>query len=256
MSSYAITHLFHRRIPIMKLMYYLTKELSPGRNYVWVKWMDFFSRVVSTSGYLSWPTKITALELLGACLSHETDCGVEIMFRCWKEALSLRRFPPAGVAPLPMQPYVGVIFVASLMVFGDDVEAMSIEELQRIDGNFERGVYDYAGNIRQLGCRNVMELQALLVTRKISSQAGGNQDPLFYTERLYDFFKSKLEIYTIDHSFELRMIAFSACLLIIEQLTGIDPYLLLRNVFAIAMKALMFSARYLSSVAKTKSSAS
>jgi ankyrin repeat protein len=222
-----------QHIPIEELIEHLQVTYSD-------KWLDFILQVFTKSTAFTRQDKIIALELIGASKIISETYDPKSALNCWREAMTLRFFPTDG-EPLPKTPAVSVVSAASSVAFGSAVEVATMEELDLLQEDFEQHhpVFDNGGDDVSYLLKGIrMNIQALLVTRRISSQADLKQPYWLYLRGLLylaDRYDNLLE-----PLHECKMLT-NVYLLILEQLNGFDPKLLSRptfNVFTTAIDLL------------------
>jgi hypothetical protein len=174
----AIDQLFFCRMPIMELIEHLTHLSFDIFSSMWEKseWFDMLAKVVIKSTLLSRTDKIIVLELMGASSFCNTSGKTPLMFRCWRDAMSLRYLPTDGEPLLPKillastSTSTSSTSVASSIVFGSDLEVNSMEELNLLEENSKFNIYLFDREERKR-IRELLQRQSLLVIRRITSQA-------------------------------------------------------------------------------------
>ena len=216
--SIAIQQLSHQ-IPIVELIGYLASALQDTcLKYLNSSWLKFIAQAFKDSTSSIEKDKIiTALELIGAILMHfNSDRAKPMLFglKCWKVAMTLRYCPEDGQPLLPKIPDVSVSSEASSLIYGSAIEVMSLEELDILQENFENGVEQFS--------RQCIKIQALLVLRRITTQANLQYPHRLYLESL-GYFADFYHRYSEIGNYKLII---NVNLLLMEQLNGFDPKLL------------------------------
>nr|CAH0106529.1 unnamed protein product [Daphnia galeata] len=190
--SIAINQLSHP-IPIVELIGYLASALQDTcLKYLNSSWLKFIAQIDQTMLF-----------------------GLE----CWKVAMTLRYCPEDGQPLLPKIPDVSVSSEASSLIYGSAIEVMSLEELDILQENFENGVEQFS--------RQCIKIQALLVLRRITTQANLEYPHRLYLESLQYF----ADFYQCSFSPYNYKLIINVYLLLMEQLNGFDPKLLPRKSF-------------------------
>ena len=216
------------QIPITELIDYLIKDINNSDH-----WLPFLAQVFIKSTSFTREDRIIALELIGASLMMNLTIfryvGLcRIGLQCWREAMILRSNPYA----LPKIPATSVLSDASSVVFESANEVMEIEELNLLQEELNRNYrpLDQFGLLHPYNKR--MQLQALLVIRRISTQA--THPNWLYLESLlrfgtdvlaYRIWGEYLEPQNVALNVENRIL-INTCYLILEKLNGFDPQMI------------------------------
>jgi hypothetical protein len=119
------------------------------------------------------------------------------------------------------------VSAASSVVFGSATEVATMEELDLLQEDVEHN-FESFDHVFPLSCVKRMKIQALLVTRRISNQAGLEHPYLLYLTGLCNF----ADVFEREEtSLRERKTLINIYLLILEQLNGFDPTLLPRKTF-------------------------
>ncbi|XP_046649292.1 uncharacterized protein LOC124340729 [Daphnia pulicaria] len=237
-------------VPILDVMDHLINDHCS------VAWLDLVAHVFSSSTTLTRETKIIALELIGAYLIMDDTyltyyrpfsvSAAKIGLQYWRRAMSFRLFPRDGEPPLPKRPHVAVATEASVAVFGSLVEVTTMQELDVLREEIQRGFYTlqhHDGQERPLTM--LLHGHALLVARRIGKQHYADGPYALYLRYLMGFPPIHYDWYLCYGDFdEDNHLVLSICVLILQQVNGYDP----RNISALSFKMLSRTLRLMSSV--------
>jgi hypothetical protein len=157
--------------------------------------------------------------------THEAEFCGNYGLECWREAMTLRYFPTDGGDPIPKLPDVHVPSVLSSVIFGSAVEVATIEELDLLQQDFKLNhlnLFEFHIRISyefhmRTPCAKRMQIQALLVMRRISAQEHLGHPHWLYLKSLLDF----ADVWGSDENIGIKPYLF-----ILEELNGFDPNLL------------------------------
>jgi hypothetical protein len=215
--------------PILEIIDWILKD-----NYSY-RWLKFIAKVFIKSPSFTREDKIIALELLGAVLVstasyHSYKKMLKFGLVYWKKSMTLRYFPQDGELILPKTPAVCVPSEASSVVFGSDVEVITMEEIDFLQEEFENhSLFVYHAQIQ---CMKRWQIQALLVILRISSQAHHGHLHWLYLECLFSFTE-----FVFARMRESKIV-LNSYLLVLEQMNGFDPKQISRQSFEIFIKTL------------------
>ena len=240
-SSVVIDQLSHK-IPIMEIIDYLIKDLHWRKGRCPSDHLEFIAQVFIKSTSYNRQDKIIALELIGASLiftlPHRPSLSEDLDnlskffgLECWRDAMILRSFQPI----LLKIPNACVSSASSSVVFESAVELMSEEELKLLQEDFERNYLPLHARQTRLPCFKRMQIQALLVIRRISSEL--NNGPYWlYLKCLLKFgecFSHDAWGSGVFNSVADRKLLINILLLILEEMNGFDPKLLSRKLICV-----------------------
>jgi hypothetical protein len=232
------------QIPITELIDFLINDICDEN------WLIFLAKVFIKSTSFTREDRIIALELIGASFmmsigSLRSTGLCDIGLQCWRDAMILRSANPYA---LPKIPATSVSSEASSVVFGNANEVMEIEELSLLQEELRR---DYMPWGRKFYKR--MQLQALLVVRRISIQETLGHPNWLYLESLLRFgsdvlphriWSASLQPQNVVLNVENRIV-INTCHLIMEELrNGFDPKMIFPKTLRVFIETLHLMSCY------------
>ena len=202
-------------IPIMELIDFFTYDFLRDGD-----WLELLGQVFIHSTSFTRHNRIIALESIGATLMLCSVIGNGLCaLKYWREAMILRtqhgEFLPK-ISPAVCDPSE-----ASTVVYGTAVEVMTLGELDLLQDIYERDHRLWIRNLRFIPSKRLMQIQALLVLRRIVSEAHLDYPHVLYLASLFNF---TVRVDAEQRS-EIKLI-INSLVLILEQMNGYDPELL------------------------------
>nr|CAH0101887.1 unnamed protein product [Daphnia galeata] len=236
-------------IPLMELIEYLIKDLNCSDNLGNALCFHFIGQVFIDSTSFTQQDKIIALELFGA-IKFFIPANLPLGMFCWEEAMNLRYLPQDSDTLLPKELDVYVPSEAFSVVFGSAVEVMSIEELGLLQ---QDGIDSLCSQLEFNLFNRRLQIQALLVIRRISVQANLEYLHWLYLEKLF-VFGCMISEQSISNFSGDGKILMSICQLIMEQMAGFDKKIIPRKFSIVFFETIqLMSAFFLSTMDKIQS---